>query len=169
MKTVLMGYMGSGKSVIGKAFSKKHNIDFIDLDDYIEKQEKCSISEIFKQKGEIYFRKIESIYLKELLNDRNSFILALGGGTPCYGTNMENILNKSKAVYLKCSVSELFNRLKNETNQRPLIATIGLSTLKEFIAKHLFERAPYYEQAAIVVETDNKSLTKIVDEIGSLV
>ena len=169
MKIVLIGYMGSGKSVIGAALSKKKNLEFIDLDSYIEKKEDCTISDIFKFKGEIYFRKIEGVYLKELLSSSNNFILSLGGGTPCYGKNMDLILHTSNSIYLKSSISELFNRLKNETNHRPLIATIGLHNLKEYIAKHLFERAPYYEQATIVIETDKKSITKIVDEIESLV
>ena len=84
MKIVLLGYMASGKSTIGREISKKLDMKFIDLDDYISKREKRSISEIFKVEGEIYFRKIESSYLGEILNSKDSFILSLGGGTPCY-------------------------------------------------------------------------------------
>ena len=91
MKIVLLGYMASGKSNIGKKLSKKLSMSFIDLDDYIIEKEKMTISDIFKAKGEIYFRLIENKYLKEILLEKKDFILSLGGGTPCYANNMEEI------------------------------------------------------------------------------
>ncbi len=92
--------MASGKSTIGREISKKLDMKFIDLDDYISKREKRSISEIFKVKGEIYFRRIESLYLSEILNSKDSFILSLGGGTPCYSNNMDLILNSEAVIHL---------------------------------------------------------------------
>ena len=96
MKIVLSGYMASGKSAVGQQLSDKLNIKFIDLDFYIETGEAASITSIFKTKGEIYFRKKESEYLQELLDLNNDCIISLGGGTPCYGNNMELIKNNSK-------------------------------------------------------------------------
>ncbi|MDD3723627.1 MAG: shikimate kinase, partial [Lutibacter sp.] len=97
MKIVLLGYMASGKSAVGRILSEKLNIQFIDLDSFIEEKEQLSISEIFETKGEIYFRKIEGIYLQELLNSKESTVISLGGGTPCYGNNIDLIENKSNS------------------------------------------------------------------------
>ena len=169
MKIVLLGYMASGKSTIGREISKKLDMKFIDLDDYISKREKRSISEIFKVEGEIYFRKIESLYLGEILNSKDSFILSLGGGTPCYSNNMELILNSdASSIYIKASIKTLVSRLIAEKNKRPLVADLEDDKLLEFVAKHLFERRFFYEQASITVNSENKSIEEIITEIRIL-
>ena len=168
MKVVLLGYMGSGKSVIGKVLADRLGVAFCDLDSYIEKKENATIDTIFSSKGELYFRKIEAVYLKELLEVEDSKIIAVGGGTPCYGDNLKFISEKSISVYLKASVATLFERLQNETAKRPLVAEVGEEQLPEFIAKHLFERTFFYDQAAIKIVTDNKSITRIADELVDL-
>ena len=169
MKIVLLGYMASGKSTIGREISKKLDMKFIDLDDYITKREKTSISEIFKVKGEIYFRRIESLYLSEILNSKDSFILSLGGGTPCYSNNMELILNsEASSTYIKADIKTLASRLTAEKNKRPLVADLEDDKLIEFVAKHLFERRFFYEQASITVHTEDKSIEEIITEIRIL-
>ena len=169
MKIVLLGYMASGKSTIGRAISKKLDMKFIDLDDYITKREKTSISEIFKVKGEIYFRRIESSYLSEILNSKDSFILSLGGGTPCYSNNMELILNsEASSIYIKAGIKTLVSRLTAEKNRRPLVAELEDDKLVEFVAKHLFERRFFYEQASMTVNTEDKSTEEITTEIRIL-
>ena len=169
MKIVLLGYMASGKSTIGREISKKLDMKFIDLDDYISKREKRSISEIFKVEGEIYFRKIESLYLGEILNSKDSFILSLGGGTPCYSNNMEVILNsEASSIYVKVDIKTLASRLTTEKNKRPLVADLEDDKLIEFVAKHLFERRFFYEQASITVNSENKSIEEIITEIRIL-
>ena len=169
MKIVLLGYMASGKSTIGREISKKLDMKFIDLDDYISKREKRSISEIFKVEGEIYFRKIESLYLGEILNSKDSFILSLGGGTPCYSNNMELILNsEASSIYIKADIKTLASRLTAEKNKRPLVADLEDDKLIEFVAKHLFERRFFYEQASITVHTEDKSIEEIITEIRIL-
>ena len=165
MKIVLLGYMASGKSAVGKILSKKLNIQFVDLDSFIEEREQLSITQIFETKGEIYFRKKEGGYLQELLNLNENLLISLGGGTPCYGNNMEFIQNNSTSFYLKASIDTIFERLKNETSQRPLVAAIGSENLREYIAKHLFERAPYYEGANHTILVNDKNLNQIVDEM----
>ncbi len=161
--------MASGKSTIGREISKKLDMKFIDLDDYISKREKRSISEIFKVKGEIYFRRIESFYLSEILNSKDSFILSLGGGTPCYSNNMELILNsEASSIYIKASIKTLVARLTSEKNKRPLVAELEDDKLIEFVAKHLFERRFFYEQASITVITEDKSIEEITTEIRIL-
>ena len=160
--------MASGKSTLGKALTEKLNYNFIDLDDYIEDKENTSISEIFKTKGEIYFRKKETQYLNDILNSKRKLILSLGGGTPCYSNNMEIILraNNTVSIYLNTSIPTLVDRLKNQKTKRPLIAHIRTDDLlAEFIGKHLFERSPFYRQAEIVITTDNKTQNDIIEEL----
>ena len=168
IKIVLLGYMASGKSVIGKVLANKLKTKFVDLDHYIEEKEGSSISTIFKKKGEIYFRKIENKYLLELLNHNDDHILSLGGGTPAYGDNMSSIIDKSVSFYLSAPIKTLFDRLKNETFQRPLVADIGEENLQEFIAKHLFERNPFYRKAGHIIEVKDKSISEIIKEITVL-
>ncbi|KRP26641.1 MAG: shikimate kinase [Cryomorphaceae bacterium BACL22 MAG-120619-bin32] len=169
MHIILLGYMASGKSTIGKQLSKKLGIPFLDLDTYIYEKENKSVSEIFLQNGEIYFRKKEHEYLREVLENQQDFILSLGGGTPCYANNIELILNKNSiSIYLKASIQTLSNRLLKNKNLRPLVAFLEDDQVPEFIAKHLFERRFFYEQARKVVVIDQKSVSEIVDEIGTL-
>lgn len=165
----LIGYMGSGKSTVSKELAKSLDFEALDLDDYIEDQEGRSISEIFKEKGEIYFRKKESFYLEKILKEKEDFILALGGGTPCYGHNMQLILDHSKSVYLRGSIPTLVKRLENEQNKRPLIALLDKENLTEFVAKHLFERRNFYEQSHYTIAIDQKSTEEIVKEISLLI
>ncbi len=165
MKIVLLGYMASGKSTVGKILAKRLNLVFFDLDAYIETREELSVSEIFKNKGEIYFRLKETEHLQNLLNSDADFVLSVGGGTPCYANNIQLISTKSQSFYLNTSINTLYSRLKNERKKRPLIASLNLENLKEFIAKHLFERNPYYNQAKYSIQTDNKEIDIIVEEI----
>lgn len=165
MTLFLVGYMGSGKSVIGSKLAVILKYNYLDLDDYIEEKEASTIKLIFETKGEIYFRKIESIYLKELIGLNNT-VISLGGGTPCYGNNMNLILESknSLSIYLKASILTLVDRLFTEQSKRPLIAHIASqSGLTEFIGKHIFERAPYYEQSSLKIKTDGLKINEIVD------
>lgn len=167
MSIVLIGYMGCGKSTIGRKLAKIVNSEFIDLDDFIEKKENLTILQIFETKGEIYFRKKEHEYLKEILQ-RPDIVLALGGGTPCYGSNMDAVLNApgTHSIYLKSSIPNLVQKLTPEKEQRPLIAHLKTDEeLTEFIGKHLFERSFYYNQSNQTVVTDGKSISVIAEEI----
>jgi len=168
MNIVLIGYMGSGKTSVGKKLSDVLDYKFIDLDHYIELKEQMSISDIFNNKGEIYFRKIENLYLSKLLNENDNRVLALGGGTPCYANNMNAIKNTldTKSIYLKASINSLVQRLKDELNKRPLITHLkSKDELSEFIGKHLFERSYYYSQSNIIIETDNRAIDEIIEDI----
>ncbi len=158
--------MGSGKSVVGKRLAALLGYKYLDLDHYIEKKEEALISDIFKEKGEIYFRNIEGHYLRELLESEKKCVLATGGGTPCYANNMEYIKkHPGLSVYLRTSIKTLITRLKEEKTHRPLIKNIKDADLNEFIAKHLFERRTFYEKAHLIVNTDNKSVNNIVSDI----
>ncbi|PQJ81675.1 shikimate kinase [Polaribacter glomeratus] len=169
MKIVLLGYMASGKSSVGKKLSKKLSMSFIDLDDYIIEKEKMTISDIFKIKGEIYFRLIESIYLKEILLKKENFILSVGGGTPCYANNIEEINNNDTiSIYLQASIPTLVKRLIKKKTKRPLIASLDDDKIPEFVAKHLFERRFFYDQAKITLKVDDKSKKKVAKELVKL-
>jgi shikimate kinase len=169
MKIVLLGYMASGKSSIGKKLSKKLSMSFIDLDDYIIEKEKMTISDIFKAKGEIYFRLIENKYLKEILLKKNHFILSLGGGTPCYANNMEEInKNETISIYLQGTIPTLVKRLIKKKSTRPLIASLSDDKIPEFVAKHLFERRFFYDQAKMMIKIDSKSKKDVVKELVKL-
>jgi len=161
----LVGYMGSGKSHISKILSDKLHFKLIDLDKEIFLRNKLTIPEIFEKKGEIYFRKLERETLEEILAGEENLVLSLGGGTPVYYNNMEIINNNSKSVFLRASVSTLADRLSKQKEKRPLIARISEEELPEFIAKHLFERNPFYGKAQFTVSTDHREPEDIVNEI----
>ncbi|WP_248722532.1 shikimate kinase [Seonamhaeicola sp. ML3] len=171
MIIVLIGYMGSGKSSIGRRLAKKTGNTLIDLDDYIVEKEAASVKEIFKSKGEIYFRKKETEYLSELLKLEHDFILALGGGTPCFGNNMDMVLEAPnvKSIYLKSSIPKLAKKLFKKKAKRPLIAHIpSENEMLEFIGKHLFERIPFYSKAEYQIVTDGKTKDEVTEEILKL-
>ncbi|HET8736389.1 MAG TPA: shikimate kinase [Pricia sp.] len=166
MQIVLLGYMGSGKTTVGKKLAAALELRFLDLDEYIETGEKQSIAEIFEGRGELYFRKQEQLYLLEILSQKSDFILSTGGGTPCYGDNL-NILLASKAavVYLKVPIMELVQRLVKQKAQRPLIRHIPDGELPEFIGKHLFERNNFYNRANLIIDCEAKSPEIVATEI----
>jgi shikimate kinase len=160
-----MGYMGSGKTLVSKELSILNNFKIFDLDTEISKQNNRSITEIFKEKGEIFFRKTEKEVLEKILSTEKNIILSLGGGTPCYYNNIDSINEKTISVFLKTNVKTLAQRLSSEKDKRPLIQNISNEDLPEFIAKHLFERNPFYNQAKITINTDNLSTKEIAEEI----
>ena len=168
---VILGYMGSGKSLIGKALAKKLMIDFVDLDAYIEAQESQSIATIFKTKGELGFRKLEFQKLQNLINANKKIVLALGGGTPCYFDSIRHLNTQPqiKTIYLKSALPTLVERLWLERDHRPMIAHLQSKIdLTEFIGKHLFERQSFYNQAKFSVNTTHKKVVDIVTEIEAL-
>lgn len=170
MNVILLGYMGSGKSAVGKILSERMKYEFIDSDSYIQNKEELTIPQIFANKGEVYFRRKEHLYLKELLN-LDQKVLALGGGTPCYGNNMQMILNSESAIsiYLKASIPTLAQRLKPEKDGRPLISHLNNDAdMIEFIGKHLFERSFFYSQSDHTILTDGRNPENIALEIQSL-
>lgn len=166
MKIVLCGYMGSGKSQVGRLLASKLGLIFFDLDDQIEKNQQNSVKKIFLEKGEIFFRKKENEVLKELLAAPESFILSLGGGTPCYADNLEILKNNKEVrlIYLKVELNELTKRLFNEKEKRPLISDQeSRESLNDFIRKHLFERQYYYLQSDVVLDVSTLNIEETVN------
>lgn len=168
-KIILIGYMAVGKTTIGELLSKKMQIEAIDLDRLIENETHLSIPSIFEQKGEVYFRKIEHKIFKESVQSDKDLIISTGGGTPCYANNHLLLNGKDvTSIYLKASIDVIFERLESEKAKRPLVANQSEANLKEFIAKHLFERSYFYNQATFTINVDNKSSEEIAEEIVGL-
>lgn len=161
--------MGSGKSTIAQKLSKITNIPFLDLDICIEERAKKSINSIFEEHGEIYFRKLEHQIFLELLQSSEKSIIGLGGGTPCYANNHELLKREDViSIYLKASIDTLYNRLVHNKSKRPLIASMNEDEMREFIAKHLFDRSFYYNQAQNKVSVDGKTADETVQDILAL-
>ena len=163
----LVGYMGSGKSTIGKILAENKNLPFIDIDQYIEIQCGITVKKIFETKGELYFRKLERSVLLELLQKQTPSIIALGGGTPCYFDNMDKIISSPhEVVYLNVSIPVLAERLKKEKKQRPLIAHLeNDDQLTEFVGKHLFERNSFYRKAKLIIDVNQMTSEQLVGAI----
>lgn len=146
MKIFLIGMMGSGKSFWTKKLSKKLKVGGYDLDFLIESHEEKNIPEIFSEDGEEYFRKAESKILK-WFGEKKAFVLATGGGTPCFHDNM-NWMNKNGiTVWIDEPIEVLAKRLEPEKAHRPLIRELSDAGLKTFLANKLAERTPFYQQA----------------------
>ena len=168
-KIFLTGYMGSGKSSIGKLLASQLEYNFIDLDKFIEKEYKMTIPEIFSSKGEKEFRAMEHNCLKKVVSQENT-IVACGGGTPCYYGNMELMNNNGTTVYLKMSVDALVNRLLTAKDKRPLIMNKTEKELKEFVNRQLEKREDTYHKAQYIVKAKelnvNELATFVKEQIG---
>ena len=170
MKIILVGYMGVGKTSLAKKIAKKIEIPCYDLDDIIEKSENSSVETIFKNKGEVYFRTKEHQLFKKFIVEEDNFILSLGGGTPCYANNHLFLQNENViSIYLKASINTLVDLVKNKREKRPLLKDLSVDELNEYIAKHLFDRNYYYQNAKFTVVVDEKTKKEIVKDILQLI
>lgn len=159
--------MGSGKSTLGKKVSLKLNQPFFDLDTEIEKGEQLSVSQIFELKGEASFRDLETQYLKQIIDKNESFVMALGGGTPCFNENMELINGVGVSIYLKYNSGILATRLLNAKTQRPLLKDKTPEQLKQFVDEKLLEREFFYKQATIGIEGANLKAEDVIASIAA--
>lgn len=171
MKLVLLGYMGVGKSTLGRLIAEAFDLRFIDLDSYIESKEQLKIPELFQKKGEIYFRKAESLALLEIISKEDNFVLSLGGGTPVYGSNMQNIKDTQgvTSVYLKLHINDLVERLFLERASRPIISHYtDKIEFEEFVRKHLFERQQFYFMADHILDVTGKEAHESLQDLIQL-
>lgn len=152
MKYFLIGYMACGKSRYGRAMAKEQGIPFIDLDAYIVRREVRTITDIFRSGGEQEFRKLERRCLWEVCELYESFVMATGGGTPCYSDNMEYMNRQGKTIFLNTDIDTLVERLRRGKQKRPLVRNLEDEQLHDFVAGHLRERMPYYLQAQEVIQ-----------------
>ncbi len=161
---VLLGFMGSGKSTLGKQLAASMNRIFIDLDRFIETEERRSITEIFEKDGEPFFRRIESKALANVLNYPKQ-VISVGGGAPCQPGNMSLIREKSRSVYLKVSVAELILRLNESSTIRPLLKGKSADETEFFINELMAKREAFYLQADIVIESDEITTEMILSKL----
>lgn len=142
----LIGYMGSGKTTLGRALGRKLGIEFIDLDIYIEGRYMRTIRQLFEECGEDRFREIERNMLHEVAEMEN-VVVACGGGTPCFFDNVDYMNEKGTTVFLQASIERLFERLARKRYKRPLIMNFDDDQLREFIVTNLEKRMPFYRKA----------------------
>ncbi|MDR2126554.1 MAG: shikimate kinase [Prevotellaceae bacterium] len=154
-KIFLIGFMGSGKTAYGKPLAELLNVDFFDLDSYIEKIHNRSIAKIFAEDGEEKFREYERNALREITFSNNRFVLATGGGTPCFSNNIEFINANGTSIYLQCAVEELCENILLSNPARPLLQNKCGNELYEHVKQLLSIRKPIYEQAKIILTGKN--------------
>jgi shikimate kinase len=161
MKIYLIGLPGCGKSTLGRQLSKKLNIPFIDLDTAIEQREGKAVKEIFKQKGEDYFRMVESETLKRLSDGVADFVMATGGGAPVFFDNMEFMNSYGQTLFLDVPARVITERILNaDKEERPLLARLAPDELKDKIEFLRSQRIRFYNQATYKIMAD----TVIVEE-----
>ncbi len=165
MKIFLIGFMGCGKTHWGKILSEKLNIPFFDLDEKIVEQHGKSIPEIFEKEGEEHFRLIEKDVLHLLSESHESFVMATGGGTPCFFNNIDYLKRQGTVVWINCSTECLYNRLIKEKDKRPLIKNIPNEELKSYIIKKYSSRKIFYQQANVILPEEVITIEDLVDKI----
>ncbi|MBQ7041750.1 MAG: shikimate kinase [Muribaculaceae bacterium] len=161
----LVGYMGCGKSTLGRAVSRASGMRFIDLDNYIEGRYHRTVKEIFAEKGEDGFRDVERRMLHEVA-DFEDVIVACGGGTPCFFDNMEYMNEHGTSVFLDTPIEKLHSRLMKGRHKRPLIAEKNDEELRQFIIEALAKRMEYYSKAQVIFPSD---LLETTSEIAQTV
>lgn len=168
MKIFLTGFMGSGKTTLGKRIAEYFNCQFIDLDEVIRERMNMSIPEIFEEFGEQGFRKVEENAFYDATDTEADFVMATGGGTPSNSNLMESINGMGLSIHLRLLPEELHRRLKKEKKQRPLIADKKKNELRRFIMDKLKERAFFYYQAHWIVHPVGLTERTLIKRIGEV-
>jgi shikimate kinase len=165
VKIFFIGMPGSGKSTIGKQIANSLNIPFVDLDNEIERQEKMTIAEIFKTKGEDHFRKTESSLLNHWASSPNSFVMATGGGAPCFFNGIDVIKNSGVSVFLDEPIPTLAKRVTQQTG-RPLLSSNKEEETIEKLKKTFSARVAIYKKATFTME--NPTVDKVLEKLKHL-
>ena len=171
IRIFLTGYMGAGKTTLGKAFARKLNLPFVDLDWYMEERFHKTVGELFVERGEAGFRELE----KNMLHEVGAFenvVISTGGGAPCFFDNMDFMNRNGKTVFLNVHPDVLFRRLRVAKQQRPILQRKQDDELKEFIIRALEKRTPFYSQAQYVFNADEledrSQIEKSVEKLRDL-
>ena len=152
---ILIGFMGVGKTSLGKKLAKKLNWKFLDTDKWIEKKTGLAITAIFEQKGEVYFRELERNCIDELRVLQNT-VISVGGGLPCFGDAMESLKSFGTTIYLKLEAKEIARRLAESKIERPLINGLKENELEKYVEKKLLEREKHYSKAKYTLRPDRE-------------
>ncbi len=151
----ICGFMGCGKTTHGKQLAKAIGYHFIDLDDYTENKFDKNITELFKELGEEEFRTVETNSLTECINANQKTIIALGGGTPCFNSNLELLKENGKLIYLKMDAEDLYKRVFGVKGRRPLLASKEDEEMLAYIKNLLHTREAFYNKADLTVYNNN--------------
>lgn len=157
----LIGFMGTGKSAVGKELAERLNYQHLDTDREIEKRTGRSIPEIFESEGEEYFRKLESELLKDILEDNGEIVLSTGGGIVLSPLNRKLLKEKSIPVLLEAGAREIYERVKNDTHRPLLRVSDPLAEIENLLA----ERKEYYHEFNLRIKTDGLEIEEIAEEI----
>lgn len=166
MLIFLIGFMGSGKTTLGRPLSSRLGYDFLDLDKVIEEGEGSTVGEIFAARGEEYFRTLERRYLQDIIVHGGNAVVSTGGGTPCFNGNMELMNTNGITVYLKLSPGMLADRLMAARVCRPLLEGKSPEELMQYIVDTLAVREEHYERANVVVANPSRDVAKLIDILG---
>ncbi|TAE52543.1 MAG: shikimate kinase [Bacteroidetes bacterium] len=162
----LIGFMGAGKTTLGRHAARRLNIPFTDLDEYIEAQQGCKVQDIFAEKGEAAFRALEAAALQEIHHSSATpGIIATGGGTPCYGDNLLMMKQMGRVIYLRQDPAILTGRLREHKAERPLVAQVPDAELGAFIRDLITKREAWYMQADVVLERGSLGLEGLLEQL----
>ena len=156
----LIGYMGAGKTAVGRALARRYGLEHIDLDWRIEQRFHQKIADMFATVGEEGFRRREQNMLHEVM-EMEDVVVSVGGGTPCFFDNMEQMNVAGQTIYLQCAVDVLVERIMRSQNKRPIVANKPQEELTQFVSEHLAEREPIYLRAKHILHTTELNLTEI--------
>lgn len=165
MKIFIIGFMGSGKTHWGHQLGEKLGIPFFDLDEQIVTNAGKTVTEIFATAGEEQFRLLEKDALHIISESHTSFVMACGGGTPCYFNNIDYMKQAGTVVWINTPADILFERLLKEKEKRPLIKSLADDQLKAYISKKYADRKIYYEQADIVLDEQPVQIDLLIEKI----
>ena len=165
LRIFLIGFMGCGKTYWGQKLAQKLELPFFDLDHQIEEGEERTINEIFEKEGEEHFRRLEKEALHLITESHGAFIMATGGGTPCFYNNIEYMKKSGVVIWINCPVTELHQRLLTEKETRPLLKNLSDDQLLAYITKKGADRNIFYRQATVTVSSEGLSLEKLISKI----
>ena len=152
MKIFLLGFMGSGKTYLAQLLAETLDLPYLDLDAYIEEKTGQSIPALFEKEGEEQFRKIEAQSLQEVIKEQSAFVMACGGGTPCFHGNIQLMNLNGISVFLDTSEALIFERIKATSDERPLLQGLEGEALRQFIRQKRAARLEHYEEAHLSFE-----------------
>ncbi len=161
-RIILVGYMGAGKTTLGNALARELGVRFYDLDWYIETRMHSTVKQIFDERGEEGFRRIEHNMLHEVA-EFEDVVISCGGGTPCFFDNMDYLNQQGETIYLKATPDVLYSHLQMGHTVRPLLLNKTPEEVRQYIATQLAEREKYYTQAKYTIDIDIMDDFKKID------
>lgn len=161
---ILVGFMGAGKTTVGKLLAETIGVSFIDSDEWIVAKEQASVSDVFATKGEAYFRQLEKAFLDHLALEQPA-VVAVGGGLPCFGDNIMVLNSLGIFIYINTSLQTLTQRLKNDRANRPLLRDLKDEELFRYVEDLIAQRKVFYKMAQLIVPNESNKPNDVVEKI----